>query len=77
LLAAVEGVIVDMMNKIYEKMRTFCNCRDIKLASFLVDDGAHVAHSGSGAKPPEKEVITRVTNSTKPFSIDKLRSMLD
>jgi hypothetical protein len=82
-LARIEVKIADMISNVYEKTKVECLTRDIKPSSFLSDDqkpqdSATLSKHSIATKPvQEKELLGKVADASKPFSLEEMRLMLE
>jgi hypothetical protein len=80
-LSIVETAIADMVNAVYERTKQECVCKDIRPSSFLPEDRTDV--TGGRVNPIQSKLVTdrelasKIGESTKPLTLEELRAMLE
>jgi hypothetical protein len=80
-LSIVETAIADMVNAVYERTKQECVCKDIRSSSFLPEDRTDVTGGrptqGQSKLVTDRELASKIGDSTKPLTLEELRAMLE
>jgi chromosome segregation ATPase len=80
-LSLVETAIAEMVNRLYENAKQECVVKDIKVSNFLAEDrGANLTVPKPGTQPrfvTDRELAGKVSDASKPLTLEELRAMIE